>query len=225
MKFFKKKKLTQEDIPAQWRYPKIYEEEEIETLKEYIREKYGEFENVLCETVSPGIHLDIAVIKPTPKRDYYTFVTMGMGAREMNGPKELYEYHLERAELVIHLPKNWNISGDDEIWYWPIRWLRKLARLPIVDDTWLGHGHVIPTEDPVAEDVLLNHIMIIYDEDKRVSLSKDKHIVFYTLIPLYEEEVEYKLKHKANNLIELFEENEIPYPYVIDKNRKNVCKG
>ena len=30
----------------------------------------------------------------------------------------------------------------DEKWYWPIRLLKSLARLPINCDSWLGHGDV-----------------------------------------------------------------------------------
>ena len=31
----------------------------------------------------------------------------------------------------------------DEKWYWPIRLLKSLARLPIASDTWLGFGHTM----------------------------------------------------------------------------------
>ena len=35
------------------------------------------------------IHVDICVIPPAKGRDYYTLVTMGMGAHEMDLPEEL----------------------------------------------------------------------------------------------------------------------------------------
>ena len=66
---------------------------------------------------------------------------MGMGAHRMNVPEELAEYKLERAELAIALPGNWKLKHEDlknERWYWPIRLLKTLARLPIASDTWLG---------------------------------------------------------------------------------------
>ena len=49
-------------------------------------------------------------------------------------PKELAEYKLERAELAIALPADWKLDQEsmkDEKWYWPIRLLKSLARLPI----------------------------------------------------------------------------------------------
>ena len=60
---------------------------------------------------------------PSDERDYYTLVTMGMGAHRMNVPEELAEYKLERAELAIALPPDWKLDEEslkDELWYWPI---------------------------------------------------------------------------------------------------------
>ena len=37
---------------------------------------------------------------PSEERDYYTLVTMGMGAHRMNVPEELAEYKLERRSLL-----------------------------------------------------------------------------------------------------------------------------
>ena len=68
-----------------------------------------------------------ASCRPLRERDYYTLVTMGMGAHRMNVPEELAEYKLERAELAIALPADWKLvqeSMQDERWYWPIRLLK-----------------------------------------------------------------------------------------------------
>ena len=96
------------------------------------------------------VHVDICIVPPTEERDYYTLVTMGMGAHRMNVPEELAEYKLERAELAIALPADWKLDQEsmkDEKWYWPIRLLKSLARLPINCDSWLGHGHTVEKPD------------------------------------------------------------------------------
>ncbi len=219
---FKKKKDVKEQVPSNKQYPQLYEEEEIDILEEYISQKYGDFQYVIHEIISPDIHVDIAIIAPTAERDYYTLVTMGMGAHKMNVPQELSEYKLERAELVVNLPKEWDINNEDEVWYWPIRWLKILARLPIQQDTWLGFGHTIPSGEPVANDVLFNCMMLI-DDGAEVNISEDERIIFYTMVPLYEEEMQYKITNAAEDLIDLLEQNNITLPYVVDKNRKNVC--
>ena len=43
----------------------------------------------------------------------------------------------------------------DERWYWPIRLLKSLARLPINCDSWLGHGHTVENREPFAENTKL----------------------------------------------------------------------
>jgi Suppressor of fused protein (SUFU). len=147
-------------------FPKYYEEDEVECVEAHVKEQFGDFENVFHELVSPDIHVDIAIVDPTPERDYYTLVTMGMGAHKMNTPSELAEYKLERAEVMICLPSDWDIHNEDETWYWPIRWLKILARLPIEHDTWLGWGHTIPVGDaPVAENADFKCFMLLNPVD------------------------------------------------------------
>lgn len=123
--------------------PEVYTEKQLDQLEEYIVTNFGEFKNVIHEIVSPDIHVDIAVIEPNESNDFYRLVTMGMGAHKMNVPPPWDSDSLHHAELVIHLPKEWNITSDDENDYWPIRWLKIVARLPIDCDTWLGYGHTI----------------------------------------------------------------------------------
>ena len=116
------------------RGPEVYTEDEMSAIEEHIKNTFGEFENVFHELVSPDIHVDICVVPPSEARDYYTLVTMGMGAHRMNVPEELAEYKLERAELAIALPPDWKLDEEslkDERWYWPIGLLKVLARLPI----------------------------------------------------------------------------------------------
>ena len=79
-------------------------------------------------------------------------------AHRMNVPEALAEYKLERAELAIALPRNWKLKHEDlknERWYWPIRLLKTLARLPIASDTWLGFGHTMDNEEDFAENTKL----------------------------------------------------------------------
>ena len=80
---------------ADKRAPEINLEEEMSAIEWHIKNTFGAFENVFHELVSPDIHVDICVVPPTEKRDYYTQVTMGMRAYQMNVPEELAGYKLE----------------------------------------------------------------------------------------------------------------------------------
>ena len=138
--------------------PEVYTIEEMEQWKSISGNILGRSGDVFHELVSPDIHVDICVVPPDGERKYYTLVTMGMGARRMQVPEELAKYRLERAELAIALPPDWRLDEEsmkDERWYWPVRLLKVLARLPIQSDTWLGWGHTMDNQRPFAEDTKL----------------------------------------------------------------------
>ena len=194
------------------REPEVYTEEEMAAVEGHIERYFGEVENVFHEIISPDIHVDICMVPPAEERDYYTLVTMGMGAHRMNVPEELAEYQLERAELAIALPPDWKLdqeSMQDERWYWPIRLLKVLARLPIANDTWLGFGHTIDNKENFANGTKLCASLLTGPQDMDMggvgevcTLPGGEEVNFYQVIPLYREELEYKLAHDADSLIE-----------------------
>ena len=190
--------------------PEVYTEEEMEAVEGHIQQYFGKFENVFHELSSPDIHVDICVVPPSEERDYYTLVTMGMGAHRMNVPEELAEYKLERAELAIALPGNWKLKHEDlknERWYWPIRLLKTLARLPIASDTWLGFGHTMDNEEDFAKGTKLCAAILTGPQDTEDGsevciLPSGEEVNFYQVIPLYRDELEYKLAHDADALLD-----------------------
>ena len=189
--------------------PEVYTEEEMEAVEGHIQQYFGKVENVFHELVSPDIHVDICMVPPTEERDYCTLVTMGMGAHRMNVPEELVEYKLERAELAIALPADWKLDQEsmkDEKWYWPIRLLKSLARLPINCDSWLGHGHTVENREPFADNTKLCTATLIgpqgtEDGSEVCTLPGGEEVNFYQVIPLYEDELDYKLEHDVDALL------------------------
>ena len=190
--------------------PEVYTEEEMEIVEGHIQQHFGAFEHVFHELASPDIHVDICVVPPSEERDYYTLVTMGMGAHRMHVPEELAEYKLERAELAIALPKGWKLKQEDmkdDRWYWPIRLLKSLARLPIASDTWLGWGHTMDNQEPFAPNTELCAAILTGPQDTEDGsevciLPSGEEVNFYQVIPLYRDELEYKLAHDADALLD-----------------------
>ena len=192
--------------------PEVYSEDEMSAIEQHIQSTFGAFDQVLHELDSPDIHVDICVVPPSERRNYYTLVTMGMGAHRMNVPEELAEYKLERAELAIALPPDWKLDKDsmqEQRWYWPVGLLKVLARLPISNDTWLGFGHTMEKQSPFAEDTELCAAILTGPQDMDLDtcgevciLPGGEEVNFYQVLPLYREEMEYKLKHDADALLE-----------------------
>ena len=206
--------------------PEVYTEEEMEAVEGHIQQYFGKVENVFHELVSPDIHVDICIVPPTEERDYYTLVTMGMGAHRMNVPEELAEYKLERAELAIALPADWKLdreSMQDERWYWPIRLLKSLARLPINCDSWLGHGHTVENREAFADNTKLCTATLIGPQDTEdgsevCTLPGGEEVNFYQVIPLYEDELDYKLAHDADALLDKMD----GISFVVNPTRQNA---
>mgnify|MGYP001127431003 CR=1 FL=1 len=204
-----------------------YTSKEMEAIEKHIERYFGKTDNVFHELVSPDIHVDIYIVTPTPERNFYTLITGGMGAHKMNIPEDMADEGLEHAELLITLPPDWNIHGQDEKDYWPIRWLKILARLPITEDTWLGYGHTIETgedEETVADNAPFQGIMLVTPQDvspqaDTCRLPGGKTVNFYQLIPLFKEEMKFKLDHDADELIERMADVD----HVVDIHRKNTC--
>ena len=206
----------------------VYTEEEMDAVENYIETNFGAYGHVFHELVSPDIHLDICIVEPTEERSYYMLVTLGMGAHRMNVPAELAEHKLERAELAIALPPDWNIHQSDEVHYWPIHLLKDLARLPIEMNTWLGWGHTIDGRAPYADSTDLAAALIISGQVKEggsnVCLLPDgDEVNFYQIIPLYKDELKYKLSHNADDLLDRLAERHVSF--VIDPERRSALAG
>ena len=209
-----------------------YSVEEMDKVSEYIKQQYGEFDIVAHELVSPDIHCDIAIVPPTDDQPYYKLVTMGAGAFKMNVPEDLKSDVYERAEYVVFLPADWNIKSDKEKDYWPIRMLKTVARLPVSTDDWLFYRHTVnltDDESPVAENTGFNSCVLFISfgkgnkpvEPLKLDLS-DKEVAFFQLVPLYPEELEFKLEHSFDELEDIMDDD--LYDPVVDIHRENYCK-
>jgi hypothetical protein len=217
--------------------PAFGDGENIEAISNHIEMHVGKIESVFHEILSDLVHIDVHWVKPTDELPYNVLVTSGMSDLPMNTPEGIgVSKHIE---LCVLLPKDWKLTAEDyslmedvfkdENNYWPVRWLKIIARFPHEYDTWVGHGHTIPNgenADPFSDNTQLG-CMILFPS---ISLSGDffelkindnKIINFYCLYPLYKEEMDFKLKKGADALIEKFEKFNIFDD--IDINRKNTC--
>lgn len=206
--------------------PEMYSEDEIDIIEKHIEHYYGNFEFVFHEKVSPDIHVDICLIPPSEECNWYTLVTMGMGAHLMNVPNQLKEEQLERAELVICLPEYWKLDKEhlkDEKWYWPIRLLKELARFPGENNTWLGWGHTVSYDGPLSYTTELCASILINPLCGNVggntcTLPDGEEVNFYQVIPLYRDELEYKLKNGTQKLLDKMNDNIL----LVNPHRLNV---
>lgn len=204
----------------------LYEEEEIEAIEEHIKEYFGDFPTVFHEIVSPDIHCDICIVPPSKERNYYTLLTMGMGAHIMDIPEELSVEEYGRAELLICLPPDWKVGENSEKWFWPIHLLKDLARLPINCDTWLGWGHSVDHQKPFAETTQLCGSLLIYPENvddgaESCVLPNGDYVNFFEVVPIYREEMDFKIDNDTKALLEQMQ----GISHIVDIERPNTMEG
>ena len=88
--------------------------------------------------------------------------------------------------------------------------MKDLARLPIASDTWLGFGHTMDHEENFAENTKLCAAMLTApqgteDGSEVCILPSGEEVNFYQVIPLYRDELEYKLARGADALLDKME--------------------
>jgi hypothetical protein len=155
-------------------------------------------------------------------------VTTGMSSKPMTVPKGGEEY--EYAELLIYLPEDWPLDESalrDPNYYWPIEWLRRIARYPHVNHTWLGGRSAVIANDeppkPLAPNTKLTCLLAVTEvsEFGTLQLPDGHQVQFYSLYPLYTEERDLEKQKGTRHILKLFQQHGIGK--VVDVKRRNVA--
>jgi hypothetical protein len=219
--------------------PAFGDESLVNAVSQHLEATLGKVDWVFHELLSDTIHVDVHLVEPTEERPVWTLVTSGMAERPMQAPAgaEACEF----AELAVCLPLDWPglnnaelaatpAEWKDEANYWPIRWLKMLARFPHEYQTWLWLDHSMPNGDPpqpFAANTPFAGMMLalnpmLGEPFHRLRVG-DRDILFLSLQPLYPQEMQYKLDHGAEALNRLFDEHGV-MP-MVDNARPCVVPG
>jgi hypothetical protein len=206
-------------------------EARVDPISAHIAAHLGPAGLVFNETDADAVHLDIHVVEPSDAFPFARLVTSGMSDFPMATPTgiDVPRY----AELVMTLPGDWKLdqkSFEDGAWYWPVALLRYLASFPHKHQTWLGWGHTVPNGDPAkpyASSTALSGAILLSpigvpDAFQRLRVSEGKEVAFYSVVPLYREEIELAVRSGTDELLNRFLSKRISD--VIDPVRENVAK-
>lgn len=196
-------------------------------VEEHLESLFGKVEGstVLHEIMSFGVHVDVHVIPPNSKLNGWLCVTSGMAQRPMSPPPEVIRQlgnDCRYCELMTVLPPDWPLFQMSEKFgvfggkesppsYWPIGWMKFLARFPHEQKTWLWHGHTIPNGDPAEPFPECNFIGSILLPSLHLPSESwsfqagDRKVTLFSLWPLYQEEMDFKLRHGTDALISKME--------------------
>ena len=231
----------------------VYEYGELEQRTERRPAAATPYEQEICqhmETVFPNrttrvyreidsefLQVDVFVMQAPTKQDFHVIYTTGMSALPMTLPAEfLPQYRdLERAELLLLLPAEWDILTGYEtdkdvpasLW-WPVGLMKYLARFPHEYQTWLGWGHTLPNSAdcvPYDDSTQLCGAMLGALQE-RISIFRAEdgtQINLYTVMPLYQEEMEYQKTAGTEALLQKLAALK-GFGMIVFPDRPNVCK-
>jgi hypothetical protein len=180
----------------------------------------------------PGAAADHAVLHVAAHdtRPVHTLITLGLSDTPMavpaanNAPRYI--------ELMMTLPRTWRLdekSLQDERWYWPVHQLFLISRKPRNESGWLGWGEVVPNgspPQPYAPNTKLCGAVVVPSllvPQEFYELKIAAHsIAFFSLLPLYKEEMELQADKGVNHLFETLIDAGVKD--FIDPARRNVAK-
>jgi len=199
-------------------------------IEAHVAKHLGQIADVFREVASESVHVEVLHVPPSDTRPVRTLVTLGMSDRPMAVPADADSpRHLE---LMMTLPRSWRLDEsvkNDERWYWPIRQLQVLARMPHLHKTWLGWGHTVPNDDPPKPfasntqqcGIVIVPSLLVPQDFFELKLAA-RTITFFGVVPLYKEEMQLKVEQGAAALFEKLIDGGVKD--LIDPSRRNVAK-
>lgn len=211
--------------------PPDMEDSSLEAISSHIERHIGKIDMVWHEIMSDLVHIDVHQVAPTKDRPFWTLITSGMSDLPMTVPEGMADRRF--CEVMLCLPRDWKTSAEDfkdERYYWPLRWLKILARFPHEYKTWFGEGHSIPHGDPPSPihdsvpfvGVMLSRPKTVSVDFWSLPVRADKTVQFYSVLPLHPAEIELKLQEGAAALEELLERRKVTE--VVDLGRRAVTR-
>ena len=210
-----------------------YTKEEYRCIESHIQKHFGKIDLFIYgrDCNSENV-LKIAVIKPTDTRNYWTLVTIGIGADRMDIPKK-YAGIESRMELVMCIQPDWNCGADilNSPDAWPVDILLKMAQIPIEQKRFLCRGLSVEFTSKGKNSFIRNtnytSAMIVScfipDDKADICILPNKEAVgFSNVFPLYQEEVEFYKSTSLDNMIRKFG---TLFKQAITGERKNLCQG
>jgi hypothetical protein len=203
------------------------------SIAEHIEQHVGAVHRVWHE-INPGtVQVDVVQIAPTEERPFWTLITLGMSHQAMHTTDDAQDY--SRAELMLCLPKDWPLEEHDlrsEQHYWPIGLLKSLATLPFEHRTWIGPGHTIPNGGEQLQPythstamcctLVLPPLFQLPEEMHLLTQPNGTAVRFYNVWTLYAEEVQWKIDHGLESLLDRM--HKFGVTETVSSDRKNVTE-
>ncbi len=208
----------------------VYDEKEMSEVLRYIKNNYGDvavfLPDLRYESVNYEHPIKIAVIPPDNQCSFFKLVTIGMGAYRGVEVTDSGIENIHRTELVAYIPLSGEYDDDVDIHIWVSRIMRQMGEMVQYENSWFDYGHTVAYGGSLDESVEYDGVIFApIVNDECCVLPCGDSVDFLLMVPLYEEEMLFKID---NGFTELFEEVEKVLGnnfYFVTKERKNIFEG
>ncbi len=208
----------------------LYETDETEAVLEFISRNIGhpvEMLGLHDENGERIVHpINCVLVPPSEALNFYKIVSIGAGAYK-GTDKNTGELH--RIEMTAFLPPELSIDEVRNEYSWIVRIIRQFGEMLQLDGSWLAAGHTVAYGDVLDESVGYNGVIFsnVFVEDpaaEKCLLPCGDEVRFLRLIPLYEEEMVYKIENGHHAIFRKLADN-LPQNMTdfIYKTRPNTC--
>ena len=169
------------------------------------------------------------LITPKNKNGNKILIATGLSEFQMN----VHEKHIgeEFNELYFYLPSYWDLNDiENSSMNWVFIWLEKLKNHVISKNSWFGNGHTIATGKPLvplSDKMLQNHFILAHPMELSNELAPiklvNKTIHFLAVIPIFEDEMDYKQGKGTAKLFKKFAQANVTEK--LDEFRKTVLRN
>lgn len=128
--------------------------------------------------------IDIVVIEPNKKSEYYTIATVGLSSYKL-------DENFARSELLMAMPKNWKPNFDKEQYYWAPALLKDIAYAAVANKRAVKVGQVYllneegktysPSTDAIGGIITIAEM---YDFDIYEALIEKTYTKFFQVVPI-----------------------------------------
>ncbi len=176
-------------------------------LEHTLIERFGE-NNVKTHPSTSENDFPLLEIKIEMRSEIIVLMTNGLSDYAMPVPEKYKDRN--HAELYFCLPSYWDLTTDNGKWV--IEWIHKLAKHCIEKETWYGIGHTFPNGNPASplsntmkQKYLMLNAPYFLEKELSPIQTEDKEIHFLGIIPIFEDEMDYKMGKGTYKLLQKIE--------------------
>lgn len=142
-------------------------------------------------------------------------MTNGLSDYRMPVPEKMVGR--EFNELFFCLPSYWNLEKiEDPNMNWVFYWIQRMVKHVREKETWFGPGHTMPCGNPfqsLSPMMRENHFFlsdpILLADELPPLVIQDKKIHFLAIIPIFEDEMDYKQGKGTFKILKKFNQHGI----------------